>query len=228
VPGQPTSTSFIVTEAGSGRSTIFGETGVRAEPVPLDLVEELLAGCAGCWLVAPTRNEQIRPLVMLAAKRGVPVLFGLGGAQIDGLGYAGLGEQLSSPVAQLTCNRQEAFGLTGKTRLIDQLEALAYGGQVRTVVISEGPSGLHALHEGQVVHVPAYSDRRDVVDETGAGDAAQSVIGRWLLLGQPLREALRAAARQGFEAITALGATTRLLTEEELRAHVQQTDEMAA
>jgi sugar/nucleoside kinase (ribokinase family) len=56
LPGQPTSASLIVGESESGRSTIFSEIGARAEPVPLGLVEELLPGCDGCWLVAPTRK----------------------------------------------------------------------------------------------------------------------------------------------------------------------------
>ena len=227
VPARLTSTSFVATESPGGRSTIFTETGARVEPVPLDLVEERLAGSGVCWLVAPTQNGQIRPIAELAARQGLPLFLGLGTSQID-LGYDRLGEELAGPVSLLICNRQEAFRLTGQARVADQLEALKFGGRVRTVVLTDGASGLHALHEGRMVHVPPYRDTREVVDETGAGDAAQSVIGRWLLQGQPLEAALRAGARQGFEAVTALGATTRLLSEEELRFHLRLMDELAA
>jgi sugar/nucleoside kinase (ribokinase family) len=228
VPGQPTSTSLIVTEPQSGRSTIFSEMGARTEPTPLGLVQELLPGCDVCWLVAPTCSGQVRPVVALANRLGgIPVFLGVGGAQID-LGYAGLGDQLAGPVALLVCNRQEAFRLTGQTRVTDQLESLKFGGRVRTVVITDGASGLHGLHEGRIVHMPPYSDAREVVDETGAGDAAQSVIGRWLLQGQSLEAALCAGARQGFEAVTALGATARQLSEAELRAHVKGMGGLAA
>src|ERR1041384_5295472 len=94
VPGQPTSTSFIVTEPHLGWSTIFCETGVRAKPVPLDQVEEQLPTCDVCWLGGPTCSEQIRPIVALAARLARPVFLGLGRAQIE-LGHAALGELLS-------------------------------------------------------------------------------------------------------------------------------------
>src|SRR5438045_2800693 len=85
-------------------TSIVSEPGARAEPVPLDLFEELLPRCDVCWLVAPTCNDQIRPIVQRAARSGVPVFFGLGGAQIEQLGYRGLDEQLAGPVALLIGN----------------------------------------------------------------------------------------------------------------------------
>jgi sugar/nucleoside kinase (ribokinase family) len=229
VPGQVTSWSDIVLSTDGGRSTIFSETGARTEPVPLDLVAEVLPRCDVCWLVAPTRNDQIRPIIQLAGRAKVPVFFGLGGAQIDQLGCAGLGEQLTVPVDLLICNRLEAAQLTGQQGLAEQLEALWFAGRVESVVITDGEGGIHALHQGNACHVPAYRDPcRPVVDETGAGDAAQAVIGHWLLHGRPLEEALRAAARQGFEAVTALGATSRLLTGPVLREYVKDAEETVA
>jgi hypothetical protein len=49
-----------------------------------------------------------------------------------------------------------------------------------------------------------------------------------LRAGEQLEASLRAGTRQGFEAITALGATTQLLSETELRRHVQDMDGLAA
>jgi len=224
LPGRVTSWSDIVIETNSARSTLFCETGARAEPVPLDLIEDALPRCDVCWLVALTRSEQIRPILQLAARFSVPVFFGLGGAQIEQLGYHQLAEQLAGPVGLLICNRREAAQLTGQTGIAQQLAALQLAGRVRTVVITDGATGMDAWHAGATYHEPAYRDpSRPVLDETGAGDAAQCVIGHWLLHGRPLPEALRAAARQGFEAVTAVGPTTRLLTGPVLRSYVEET-----
>jgi sugar/nucleoside kinase (ribokinase family) len=211
VSGVPTSFSYIVTRAGTGRSTIFSEPGARDEPLPLDEVERALVGAEVLWLAAPPWNDVIRPLSDLAGRRGVRLFLGLGTVQIDRLGYRGLGEELAGPVELLACNRHEAEKFTGRTLIAEQLAALRYGGLVRTVVITDGANGIHALRDGQTYHIAAWNDGRPIVDDTGAGDAAQTAIGHLMLRGAELAEALRGGARQGFECCTGVGANVRLL-----------------
>jgi sugar/nucleoside kinase (ribokinase family) len=227
--GAATSFSYVVTLAGTGRSTVFSEAGARGEPLPLEEVERALVGAEVLWLAAPPWNEVIRPLSELAARRRVPLFFGLGAAQIDQLGYQGLGQELAGPVELLACNRHEAERLTGRGLVAEQLEALRYGGRVRTVVITDGAHGIHAWRDGEVLHVPAYRDpRRPVVDETGADDAAVATVGHLLLRGSALGEALRGGARQGFACCTAVGATAGLLDAAGLRDYLAGTVETGA
>jgi sugar/nucleoside kinase (ribokinase family) len=226
VAGVPTSFSYIVIHAATGHSTVFSEPGARSEPLPLEAVERALAGAEMLWLVAPPWNNVIRPLSELAAQKRVPLFFGLGTMQIDGLGYTGLGRELAGPVELLACNRQEAEQFTGRASVAEQLAALNYRGQVRVVVVTDGANGIHAWRDGQVSHVPAWSDpRRPVVDDTGAGDAAQATIGHLLLRGATLTEALRGGVRQGFECCTAVGANARLLSAADLHEYLATPDE---
>jgi ribokinase len=151
----------------------------------------------------------------------LPVYFGVGSTQVFELGYEGLRTALVAPVELLICNRDEARHLTGEAEVAGQLAALAFDGRVKTVVVTDGASGVHALRDGRRCHVPAYTDpRRPVADDVGAGDCCQATIVAALLRGYPLEGALRAGARQGFEACTGIGATTNLLGGEALRDYL--------
>jgi sugar/nucleoside kinase (ribokinase family) len=225
--GAATSFSYIVTHAGTGRSTFFCEPGACSEPLPLDEVERALAGAEVLWLAAPPWNEVIRSLSTSAARRRVPLFFGLGRLQIDKLGYQALGKELAGPVEMLSCNRPEAEKFTGRALVAEQLEALRYGGLVRTVVITDEANGIHAWRDGKTYHVPVYGDpRRPIVDDTGAGDAAQATIGHLLLRGWALAEALRGGVRQGFECCTAVGTNVCLLDGAGLEEYLAGTVEM--
>jgi len=216
-----TSFSHIYVDEDSRASTIFSAPGARAAPIPLDQVERSMLAAEALCLVAPFVNDQIAPILDIAAKFGVPVYFGLGSRQINVLGYSGLADSLTQKVEMVICNRDEAARLTGTSELSEQLRALQFGGKVRVAVVTEGPRGIHAVSdEGGSYHVPAYTDGRPVVDDTGAGDAAEAAIVDTLLRGKPLEIALLAGARLGFEACTAAGATTNLLSAEEMKAYM--------
>jgi sugar/nucleoside kinase (ribokinase family) len=192
-------------------------------PIPLEQIEDCMSGAEACFLVAPRVNEQIPEILRLADRYRVPVFFGLGGKQIFGLSYEQLRDSVVAPVKFAMCNFSESKHLTKQPEIADQLEALRFGGLVRTPVISHGDHGLYALHDGKLHHVPAYTDpRRPIVDDTGAGDAAQAAIADSLLRGLPLEIALLAGARQGFEACTALGATTCLLDEAAMQKYLTE------
>jgi sugar/nucleoside kinase (ribokinase family) len=218
--GVPTSVSFAIVEQASGNGTVLYDLGARAEPIPLHYVKQALPGAEACCLVSPAVNEQIAPILELAAAHDVPLYFGLGSAQIDSLGYDGLEAALVKDVELLICNRAEARKLTGREDLADQLDALRFAGRVRTVVITDGPAGLHAVRDGERCDVPAYRDGRPVVDDVGAGDAAQAALVDALLRRYPLELTLLAGARQGYEACTAFGATTHLLDAAPMRDYL--------
>jgi len=114
-------------------------------------------------------------------------------------------------VAAIYCNKTEAADFTGKARIDDQLKMLQFNGLVETAVVTAGADGIYARREGENYKVPAFSDGRGCLDDTGAGDAAQTAITDAFIRGEPLDIALRLGARNGYEACTAVGATTNLL-----------------
>jgi sugar/nucleoside kinase (ribokinase family) len=211
----------VLSFAGAG--TICCDEGVRGESVPAGLLEEALAEAEACCLVSPGNNEVIPLLTRLATRRGVGVYFGLGRTQIEGLGMAGLRSALAGPVALLIANRAEATKLTGRQDVSEALAALRGVGDVRCVVITDGADGMHGLGDEGYLFVEPYSDGRAVVDDVGAGDAAQGAIGHCLIEGWGLYESMRAGARMGFEACTARGATTALVGSDELLEHTALT-----
>jgi sugar/nucleoside kinase (ribokinase family) len=97
----------------------------------------------------------------------------------------------------IICNWLEAEHLTGRKATAEQRETLRFGSRVQTVVITNGPGDIHALGDGTACSVPAYRDNQLVVDEVGAGDAAQAAIVDALLKGYPLEQALLVRTRGG-------------------------------
>src|SRR2546423_500056 len=85
------------------------------------------------------------PWVAAAGPGGGGRVVGGGGGAKMARASAGGGERGAGARPLLICTRHEAFRLTGQTRVIDQLEALSFAGRVRTVVITDGPGGIHAL-----------------------------------------------------------------------------------
>jgi hypothetical protein len=144
VAGVATGVSWVVVEEASGRGTIFSAPGVRATPFPLERVERSLEGAAAYCLVAPALNEQLPAILQLATRASVPMFFGVGRAQIDGLGYEELRAVLAEKAELLRCNRLEALQLTNHQDVAGQLATLHFEGCVRTVVISDRPHGLHS------------------------------------------------------------------------------------
>ncbi len=220
VPGERTSASYVL--AHDGRGTSLTDRAVRELALPPALLERHLLGAAACCLVAPA-NDQLAPVLASAARHRVPVFLGLGTAQVQRLGYRELANRLVGPLELVVCNRAEARALTGTSDVGEQLSALSFAGRARVAVVTDGAAGLHALADGAQLHVGAYADGRTIVDDVGAGDAAQGAIVDALLRGHSLDAALAAGARQGYEACLAPGATTRLLGEAQMRDYLAAT-----
>jgi sugar/nucleoside kinase (ribokinase family) len=90
----------------------------------------------------------------------------------------------------------------------------------RLVVVKCGPSGALALHEGQIIHSPAFLI--DVVDTTGAGDSFNAgFIHAHVFQGLPLQEALRFANACGALSATGVGGTAAQPTLEQVRAFLE-------
>lgn len=205
-----TSTSTILVPPG-GDSAILTDFGVRTEPMPMDRLDEWMAQAAVCCLASPTCQAQIPEILACARRHQVPVSFGIGSSQRS-VGGEELAWLLSPRVEMLICNADEAEHFTGANRIADELRALSQMAQL--AVITRGAAGITA-HDGQRRYdVPAYRDHDPVLDSTGCGDAAHAALIDAQLRGHELPVALAAAARQGYAAATALGATAGILNAE--------------
>lgn len=103
-------------------------------------------------------------------------------------------------------NLEEAEALTGTRDPKKALAALA--SEFPAVALKLGADGAMMAHAGEVIHLP--SERVDVVDTTGAGDAFNAgFLHAWLAEASP-REALAAGIAAGTRSVQAAGGTGSL------------------
>ena len=120
-------------------------------------------------------------------------------------------------------NREEAVDVTGKSydnlrELADALHAL--GPEV--VVITDGPSGSYASHDGKLYKVPNYPDPAPPIDRTGAGDAFASTIVAALALGETIDTALTWAPINSMSVVQQLGAQAGLLHPDDIQKYLTE------
>lgn len=91
----------------------------------------------------------------------------------------------------------------------------------RLVAVKCGSSGAMALHEGQILHSPAF--QVEAVDTTGAGDSFNAgFIYARVIQGLPVEEALRFANGCGALSATGFGGTAAQPTLERVRAFLEE------
>jgi sugar/nucleoside kinase (ribokinase family) len=93
--------------------------------------------------------------------------------------------------------------------------------RARWVVVKRGAAGATSLRDGQIVHSPAFPV--NVVDTTGAGDSFNAGLTfAHVVLGLPLREALRFANACGAHSTTGLGGTAAQPTLEQVQTLLKE------
>lgn len=120
-------------------------------------------------------------------------------------------------------NREEAVDVTGKPydvvrQLADGLHALG----PQYVVITDGPNGSYASHDGKLVTIPNYPDPAPPLDRTGAGDAFASTIVAALALGQPFDTGLTWAPINSMSVVQQLGAQAGLLHQVDIKKYLKK------
>jgi sugar/nucleoside kinase (ribokinase family) len=101
----------------------------------------------------------------------------------------------------LFANENEALSLTGATTADDAIRVL--GARCGEVVVTRGEEGAMALRDG--VRATSPSRAREVLDTTGAGDAATGAYLAWRLNGHDVSAALDAAMASAAEVVGGLG-----------------------
>lgn len=109
-------------------------------------------------------------------------------------------------------NREEAVDVTGESYDVPRKLAEALHGMgPEYVVITDGPNGSYASHQGRLVTIPNYPDPAPPLDRTGAGDAFASTIVAALALGESFETALTWAPINSMSVVQQLGAQAGLL-----------------
>jgi pseudouridine kinase len=120
-----------------------------------------------------------------------------------------------SGIDLLVLNRREAAAVLGGDfdPAITSRTLLARG--AAAVVLTDGAAGMLVSSAGEQTHVP--TERAEVKDVTGAGDALIAAVIAGLANGKPLTEAVRAGAR-----IAALTVASGLTVRDDLTPQLLQ------
>lgn len=141
------------------------------------------------------------------------------------LGYEQL-KELYAHTYLFFCNKEEAQKLLQTQEqdikiLLQNIKAL--GPQIP--IITDGPRGAYALHEGKTLFVPPYPDPKEPVDRTGAGDSFSSTITSALILGRPIEEALLWGPINSMSVVQYVGAQAGLLTQSQIQEYLKNAPE---
>ena len=120
-------------------------------------------------------------------------------------------------------NREEAADVTGLSvespgELTSGLHKLG----PKIVVITDGPNGSYASHDGKIYRIPNYPDLAPPLDRTGAGDAFASTIVSALALGNSIDVALTWAPINSMSVVQQLGAQAGLLDKKVLQNFLKE------
>ncbi|MCR5688961.1 MAG: carbohydrate kinase family protein [Clostridiales bacterium] len=137
----------------------------------------------------------------------------------DELGFDKYGE-LFEIADYYTPNRKEAEKLTGKSDPRDAAEALKK--YFKNVVVKADKDGCYGIDETGLFFCPAVEEFRHV-DSTGAGDAFLAGFCYGLYHGCSLRDCIEFGNITGGKAVTAVGALSAYVTEDELLAYKART-----
>ncbi|HEV2472517.1 MAG TPA: PfkB family carbohydrate kinase, partial [Chthonomonadales bacterium] len=152
------------------------------------------------------------PLVeMLAQRRQFPIFLD-DGWHAETLSQAHILSMLRS-VTYFMPNQSEAIAMTGASNAQEAAARLAQ--MTPTAIVKDGPRGVIACQQGQMLACPALPIDR-VVDTTGAGDAFNGGFIYGILRGYSLPDALRCGTICGSLSTTALGGATAVPTAGEL------------
>ena len=121
------------------------------------------------------------------------------------------------------CNIQEAQRILGTTDE-DIKKLLHFVNRIgpKTVVITDGPQGAYALHEGISWSMAIYPDPKPPFERTGAGDAFSSTFAVALALGLSIEDALKWAPINAMAVVQKIGAREGLLTRRELEEFLKK------
>lgn len=123
-------------------------------------------------------------------------------------------------------NREEATDVTGLPH--ESPRELTKGLHLlgpKVVIITDGPNGSYASHDGRLYRIPNYPDPAPPFDRTGAGDAFAATIVSALALGESVDSALGWAPINSMSVVQQLGAQAGLLHSSDIKKYLDEAPE---
>jgi sugar/nucleoside kinase (ribokinase family) len=203
----PERTGMLVSVVdGSGERTMLTDRGANAflsgAVVLPELTEDLRhLHLSGYSVLDPAHHDWCRRALSWAREHGATTSVDVcSWAPLVALGPAVFLDVVTG-VDLLFANQREAETLSGLEVLEDVLAWFEQ--RFPEVVLTLGAHGAWASHEGR--RVRSDGERVDVVDTTGAGDAATGTYLGWRLSGHDLAPSLQAAMSAAQRVVTGLG-----------------------
>lgn len=216
-----TGTALVLINS-QGERNIFSATGTHSSICRADLPDEIPPNCGaislGSLFGMPLLEEDgLCEFLEEARRRGILVFADLdSGNVVPGCERI---ERLFPCLDYLVPSDYDILPLTGqKTR--EDAVAWLRGRGVRNVIVKCGADGCEIFGEGGHRKIPAPVV--DVVDTTGAGDCMSAALIARVLAGDALPEACRYACACGSYSTLFPGASTLVLSEQEVRARFAQ------
>lgn len=197
----PTGHSVIQVDS-AGQNAIFIYQGANGA-ITEEFAREVLAGFdAGDYLILQNEISSISEIMTLAHERGMKII----------LNPSPFNEKIGTYplkyVNLFVVNEIEAEALTGQTQpeaICDSIRSLY---PAAAVLLTLGSEGAVYCDSENFVRQPAQAAK--VVDTTAAGDTFLGYFLAWLVTGEPVAEALRAASIASSIAISRPGAATSI------------------
>ncbi|MCY4404344.1 MAG: ribokinase [Candidatus Poribacteria bacterium] len=224
-------TRFVKTDAesGTGVATIVVEpdghnsiiviprANMCITPKDIDAAEDSIANADVLLLQLETPIDASQRAAEIAKANNTIVL-------LDPAPARSLPVELLEKIDILTPNISEATVLLGQavttaessTAAAKTLQVQIAQDGLSTVVITLGEQGVLLCTPTETEHIPTLPV--DVVDTTGAGDAFSGALATSLAKGNNLTESVKYATAAGAAAVTVLGATPSMPTDDKIKA----------
>lgn len=213
--------TIVVQPDGDNSIIVVPRANMQITPTDIDEAEESIANAAVLMLQLETPIDASERAAEIAIANGTIVV-------LDPAPARRIPSSLLSKVDILKPNRTEATELSGHTVTTPEtgitaakaLQTQIAKDRISAVVLTLGQQGVLLSTPTATKHVPAISV--DVVDTTGAGDAFSGALATALAKGNGLTEAVEFATAAGAAAVTVLGATPSMPTQQKIEEILQK------
>lgn len=215
--GNPTGHSVIQVDS-AGQNAIFIYQGANGA-ITEEFAREVLASFeAGDYLILQNEISSISEIMTLAHERGMKII----------LNPSPFNEKIGTYplkyVNLFVVNEIEGAALTGKTQPEVICDSIRSQYPDAAVLLTLGAEGAVFCDGQNFVRQPAQA--AEVVDTTAAGDTFLGYFLAWLVTGEPVEEALRAASIASCIAISRPGAATSIPEKHEVLAALNKARQL--
>jgi ribokinase len=192
---------IFVDDAGENSIAVAAGANAELRPEHVEPLEQILEPGDVVLLQLEIPMATVEATVRVAVKQQARVILNPAPAQA-------LPDVLMQSVSLVTPNELEVEHLTGvtvkdETALTRAVDVL-HGRGISTVIVTLGPRGVFASHEGRSEMVRAF--RVQAVDSTAAGDVFNGALAVALVEGRTLGDAVRFGSAAGALSVTRMGA----------------------